>query len=349
MSAHFSLPRYRIALAVALSALVHGLVLWLPEIHLPKHEAELPPLIAKLEPLPKMSAKVARKAKPKPKARPKPQPEPVVQTPPELPVVASAPLPASTPAADETELAQAASAPVPASAPIAAEPELEAAPTEPQRPLLPKHARLKFNVYQGQGGIKLGESLNSLDIDDGRYTLKAEVQTTGLVGVFKTYRLTQTSTGTATDRILQPEVFSEEVNNSGNKSINRAEFDWSNHAIRFTNGGEAKLPARAQDILSILYQFPPMNQRVEIVTIHIATGKQFDEYRFEVAFEEQIETPMGNLQTVHFRKLHGAHEEGLEIWFAQEYRFLPVKVRHLDRDGKITGEAVIADIRVSDE
>jgi hypothetical protein len=329
--------------AIVLSVLLHGLVLWLPEIHLPKHEMELPPLIARLEPLPKMSAKIAPKAKPKAKAPPKPQPEPAVQAAPELPIVASAPVPASAPAADETELAQA------ASAPIAAEPEPEAAPPEPQRPPLPKHARLKFNVYQGQGGIKLGESVNTLEINDGRYILKAEVQTTGLVGVFKTYHLTQTSTGTATERTLQPEVFSEEVNNSGDKKINRAEFDWANHAIHFSNGGEAKLPARAQDILSILYQFPPLNLRVEVITINIATGKQFEEYRFEVAYEEQLETAMGTLQTVHFRKLRGTHEEGLEIWFAQEYRFLPVKVRHLDRDGKISGEAIIADIRVSDE
>lgn len=346
MSAHISPPERRLALAILLSVLVHGWILWLPEIHLPQHEAELPPLIARLEPLPKMSAKVAPKAKPK--ARPKPQPEPAHQSAPELPSVASAPVPASVPAAGETALA-AASTPVPASAPIAAEPEPEAPPQEPQHPPLPKHAKLRFNVYKGEGGIKLGESVHTLEINEGRYTLKAEVQTTGLVGVFKTYRLTQTSTGTASDRILQPEVFSEEVNNSGDKKTNRAEFDWANHAIRFSNGSETKLPTRAQDILSILYQFPPLSQRVEIVTINIATGKNSEEYRFEVAFEEQLETAMGNLQTVHFRKLHGAHEEGLEIWFAREYRWLPVKVRHLDRDGKISGEAIITDIRVSDE
>jgi hypothetical protein len=348
VSAHLSRPERRLALAALLSLLVHGWVLWMPEIHLPRHERELPPLIARLEPLPKMSAKVAPKAKPKPKVRPKPQPESALKAPAELPIIASAPVPASAPLADETGLA-AASSPEPASAPVAAEPEPEASPQQPQRAPLPKHAKLRFNVYKGEGGIKLGESVNTLEISDGRYTLKAEVQTTGLVGVFKTYRLTQTSTGTATERTLQPEVFSEEVNNSGDKKINRAELDWANHTIRFSNGGEAKLTDRAQDILSILYQFPPMDRRMEIVTINIATGKQFEEYRFEIAFEEQLETAMGNLQTVHFRKLHGAHEEGLEIWFAQEYRMLPVKVRHLDRDGKISGEAIITDIRVSDE
>lgn len=314
--------------------------MWLPEAHLPQHELKLPPLIAKLEPLPKLSAKVAH-PKPKPKVRPKPQPEPVVQSPPDLPIAESAPVPAS--------------APVAASAPAAVEPEppapviAEALPPEPQRPPLPKHARLQFNVYQGQGNFKIGESVHTLDIEDGYYTLKANVQTTGLASLVKSYRMIQTSGGEATQHTLKPEVFTEEITDGSGKKKNRTEFDWANKKIRFSNGNEASLPAQAQDILSILYQFPPMPHQVETVSIYIGTGKRFEEYKFEIAFEEKLATAMGTLQTVHFRKMHGANQEGLEIWFAQEYRLLPVKVRHIDREGKISAEAIITDIRVSDE
>jgi hypothetical protein len=345
-------PTRRIAFAVALSVLLHGLVLWLPEVHLPERELKLPPLIAKLEPLPKMSAKIAQ-PKPKPKARPKPQPQPVVQSVPELPIAENIPVPASAP--EPASAPVAASAPEPASAPVAAEPvppapvAAEAVPQEPPRPPLPKHARLQFDVYQGQGNFKIGESIHTLEIADGRYTLKASVQTTGLVSVLKSYRMVQTSSGTATQLILKPETFSEEITEGGNKKSNRADFDWENHVIRFSKGGEAKLPPQAQDILSILYQFPPMWQQMEIVTISIGTGKKFEEYRFEIVFEEKLKTAMGTLQTVHFRKMHAANQEGLEIWFAQEYRLLPVKMRHIDSGGNITAEAIITDIRVSDE
>ena len=92
-----------------------------------------------------------------------------------------------------------------------------------------------------------------------------------------------------------------------------------------------------------------MREDDEIITINIATGKKFETFRFQVDFEESLKTAMGILETVHFRRLHKTNEEGLEIWFAQEYRLLPVKVRHLDRDGKIDGEAIITEIRVSDE
>jgi hypothetical protein len=57
---------------------------------------------------------------------------------------------------------------------------------------------------------------------------------------------------------------------------------------------------------------------------------------------------MGKLHTVHFRKIQPAGKEGLEIWFSQEYRLLPVKVRHIEPSGKVGGEAVITEIRLSD-
>jgi hypothetical protein len=117
----------------------------------------------------------------------------------------------------------------------------------------------------------------------------------------------------------------------------------------FSSGQEAALPQQTQDILSILYQFPILRPHEEIVSINIGTGKKFETFHFGIVFEEQLDTAMGTLQTVHFRKIHKAHEEGLEIWFAQEYRLFPVKISHVNKDGKIDGEAIITDIRVSDE
>lgn len=332
-------PNQRIAWAIVLSLLFHGLILWLPQITLPGHESKLRPLEAKLIPIPKITGKIAaHKHKPKPQVQAAPQPEKIAQAIPETPLAASEPVAASSPVA--------ASEPVAASAPVAAS---EPVVAEPERPPLPKHAMLHFSVYIGQSGIKAGESVHTLDIVDGHYTLKADAHTTGLVHVFKTYHIEQTSTGTATPQTLKPETFTEVISQNNGKETNRADFDWANHKIHFTNGTEASLPAQALDILSTLYQFPPMREDDEIITINIATGKKFETFRFQVDFEESLKTAMGVLETVHFRRLHKANEEGLEIWFAQEYRLMPVKVRHLDRDGKIDGEAIITEIRVSDE
>jgi len=348
-------PTQRIVLAIALSIIMHGIVLWLPGFKLPEKEIKLQPLVAKLVPLPKSASKDGAH-KPKRKAHPAPQPEPVAPTPAEQTIAASAPVAASEPVAASAPIAAsepvAASAAQAASEPVVAEPAASAtvaADAEPQRPPLPKHAQLSFAVYMGEKQFKVGESIQKLDISDGRYTLMSDVHTTGIVRVFKSFRLQQFSTGTATAQTLTPEEFTEVMTQSSGKQINRANFDWANHMIRFSSGQETALPQQAQDILSILYQFPVLRPQEEVVSINIGTGKKFESFRFEIVFEEQLDTAMGKLQTVHFRKMHKAHEEGLEIWFAQEYRLFPVKIRHLDRDGKIDGEAIITDIRVSDE
>lgn len=342
----------RIALAIALSLLLHGLVLWLPQVHLPTLEKELPPLQAKLIPLPKTSAKLLHKQR-KP-VQPKPQP-PLPAPAASGVIAASEPVAASAVAAASEPIAASAVAatnsPLPASAVAAAstpaDTTLDDIPVE--HPPLPMHARLRFNVYQGAQNFKVGESVHELDIEDGRYTLKASVQTTGVASMFKNYRMMQTSSGRSNRQILRPEKFTEQVDNSGEKSTSAADFDWASHTIRFANGRQAKLPAQAQDILSILYQFPALHELEDNIDINVGTGKKFETYHFRVVYEEAIQTPLGTLQTVHFRKQHGPHEEGLEIWFGQEYRLLPVKVRYLDRDGNVAAEAVITDIRVSDE
>ena len=411
-------PSRRIALAIVLSVLLHGLTLWLPEIQLPTNEKELPLLVAKLEALPKISSKVIHKPRPKPR----PKPLPLIQ--PETTLVASAPVPASAPEVTEPVMPVSApvpasvpeveeavipvSAPVPASAPKAGEavtpvsapvpasspdasqelmPASAALPASapsaneviaasavsatsapsameaitpasaplaaeaatPAHPALPKHARLRFNVFQGERNFKVGESIHKLEIKDGRYTLTADIHTTGLASMFKSYRMLQTSTGSASEHTLRPEIFSEVITDENGEKSTQGDFDWAQHIIRFSNGKQARLPSQAQDILSILYQFPPMREQDKNIAINIGTGKKIETYNFEVVFEEKLDTIIGPLHTIHFRKLHAPHDEGLEIWFAQEYRFLPVKIRYLDREGNIAAEAIITSIRVSDE
>lgn len=323
-------PAARIALAIGLSLLVHALMLFAPLVELPKSEVPLPPLTAKLEPLPRPPAPVQKK-----KPHPKPAEEPVQ------------PAQESTPeAADEEPQVDA----EPQEAVEAAgAPPVEPAP-EPSRPLLPKHAQLTFSVYQGEGGMQLGEAVHRLDIEEGRYTLKAVTQTTGVVSFFKTYVLTQSSEGRADAQGLLPAKFSEEKKLSkGNQSLG-AEFDWEARRLRFSHGGETGLPEQAQDILSFLYQLSqmPMTNR-EIVPLRISNGKKLEYYELEIGAEEELDTRLGKLRVLPLRKIHAKGEEGLDIWLGLEYRLLPVKVRQIDRAGQIAGEMVISDIRVSDE
>jgi hypothetical protein len=76
--------------------------------------------------------------------------------------------------------------------------------------------------------------------------------------------------------------------------------------------------------------------------------EQFPEKRKESS-GTQRNTALDKLLTVRRHKMHAPNEECLDIWLAQEYRLFPVRMRYFERNVEIAGEAVITDIRVSDE
>lgn len=333
----------RIALAIAVSLLVHALMLFVPLAPLPPQELPLPPLTAKLEPLPVIAAA------PKPKRAPaKPRPKPA-----KVPVAA----PLTEPVPDTTQPPETPASPELAETPepkTASEPEQaveQPVVVEPAKPVhpLPKHAQLTFIAFQGTS-FEIGEVRHRLELRaNNRYSITVNMNTTGIAGVFKRYESMQLSSGTMTPQGLRPNSFTEvRVTSSGRENFS-ANFDWEAKIISFIDDTQAALPEQAQDMVSILYQLSqlPLDQRV--FPMSMSNGRKLEHYELEIGEEEVVETRMGKLRGLPLRKVHGPGEEGLDIWLGLEYRMLPIMVRQIDRNGNIAGELRISDIRVADE
>lgn len=318
----------RIALAIALSLLVHAVLLLGPNlIELKPVETPLPPLTARLEPLPAV--------KPAPKPRPHVRAKRKTLLPP-------APLAPETPPAPEEVAPVAEEAAPPAEeAPVAE----EAPPAHP----LPKHAQLTFIVYKGTS-FQVGEARHRLEINDDKiYTLQVGVNTTGIASLFKTFELNQQSSGKVGAQGLRPDIFSENKLTAKGKQTLSARFDWDNKQLAFSSGNNTALPEGAQDLLSFLYQFSQMELNQTTLTIHVSNGRKLESYQLEVGSEEEIRTPLGKLRALPLRKINAPGEEGLEIWLGLEYRLLPVQIRSIDRNGEIAGQMTVSEIRVSEE
>ena len=339
-------PAGRIALAIALSLMVHVIVLFSPLVKLPSSETPLPILTARLEPLPKIAVKPAPvepppkvAVKPAPARKSKPHAVPVLPDVVQLPAEDSAP---------EVPLVE----PEPEAAPIEPEPQPQAAEkaeeARPTRPL-PKRAQLTFIAYKGTD-FQVGEARHLLEIGDNKnYTLKISMNTTGLASIFKTYELSQQSSGTLTAQGLRPNQYSETKNTSNGKEAHEAKFSWEEKSLLFSNGSSTPLPEQAQDIISFMYQLSQLPMDKGMIPIYISNGKKLERYELAIGEEENIHTAFGLLRALPFRKVHAYGEEGLEVWLGMEYRLLPVKIRQINRDGKIAGEMVVSEIRVSDE
>jgi hypothetical protein len=332
----------RIIVAIGISLLLHGLVMWGPNIQLPHFSSSLPPLTAKLERLPSVLTKAKLKRKvssaPKPEQKPEPEIEPAAQTPPsEEPTLATN----SISAASSVTAARTIAA---ASTPPASEtPAQSTSENVVERPQLPRRAQLIFTINNGSSDFKIGETIHTLEIDDGHYVLQSVTETVGLAKLFKTYRLTQYSSGSYSKQGLRPDQFFEERAERFSSTRSTVEFDHTAQRAHFSNGEEIVLPPDTQDILSILYQFPPL-ANAEMVAISVSNSKKIEYYEFEITPNEDIQTKMGKLQTIHLRKVHKSGEDGLEVWLALEYRLFPVKMRMIEKNGDVSGEAIITEI-----
>ncbi|MGC2049217.1 MAG: DUF3108 domain-containing protein [Gallionella sp.] len=305
-------PARRIALAIAFSVLIHAAILWLPYIQLPQAKVELPQLSVRLEPLPKPVETIAA------------NPEPGYPLAKSEGGVSAKPKDSAMNAMDGTE---------------------QTAAAQP----FPKHLKLRFTVYKGADGIRIGEIIQQLDIQGVRYFLKSVRETSGLASLRNSDRLIQASRGRLVATGLQPQIFEEERITKGGKQIMQATFDWTTQTLQFSHGSETALPANAQDVLSFLYQLSQIQMKGEYFPLPVNDGTQLQQYQIEIGAKEEIVTPMGKLRALHLRKMHAQGQAYFEIWLGQEYRLLPVKFRQVDSSNEVTEEIVVSDIRASDE
>jgi hypothetical protein len=304
-------PARRLFIAIALSALIHAVILLTPKLQLPHKDLHLPPLNVRLELVPKRVDKPS----------PKPQQAKLMGKKGVVPV----------------------SKKLVGTANTMQKMEKSTAPS-----LFPKHLQITFAVFNGAGLAKSGELRHQLDIDGDRYTLKAIKQAVGLAVLQNNEQLIQTSYGRLNEHGLQPDTFTHEIINKRDKQSLEATFDRKAQRLIFSNGVSAVLSDDSQDILSFMYQLSQLSMQREIIPLPISDSSHLEQTRIEIYAEEEISTPLGNLRTLHLRKMHVNGEAYFEIWLGLEYRLFPVKFRQVNGLDKVTEEFVISDIRAED-
>lgn len=313
----------RLLAALVFSLLVHALVVSSPGWRLPFLDAPESESLLEARLVPKRAAPpdsvpapatapLVPKAPPRP---PRPEPAPVQESPP----AAAAPV---------TE------APV-AEPPAPPQPVISApAPVEIPGP---RQGRIRFAVTRGGGeqGMQLGQSTHTWQHDGLVYKLQTVTETTGLVALFRTVSIVQSSEGRLGAEGLVPEAFG--VVRNG-KVAEGVRFDWAGGKVALTSGGrprrEAALSLPAQDLISQIYQIGLIGTAAR-VDLTIATGKNVGRYAYEAVGDETIITPFGELRTWHVRTPAMPGEQAMELWLAQDYRNLPVRIRFIDRKGEM--------------
>jgi hypothetical protein len=307
---------FALLIAFAVSLGVHALALFGADAGL-STSLEPPRIFAELLPPPEPLRPAPQAAKPAQKTTARPKPSR-----PKAAAVASAAPVLSTP--EPSNHSNNSMPSMPAVEPVAA-PVIEAAPAESR---LPAHGMIRYRVDRGDQGFEVGHSTHDWEIVDGAYRITSVTETSGLAALFKPVLIELESRGRVTADGLQPESFM--IRRGGRDTKEKARFDWAQMQVQIGKAASQPLSSGAQDLLSFHYQLGFLPNPSGVNTLPIATGKKYVAYRFEALGDEEIEIPAGAFRTLHLR---APGDTTTELWLAYDYLLLPVKIRHLDRDG----------------
>jgi len=194
-------------------------------------------------------------------------------------------------------------------------------------------------------GIKVAEMERRFSRSgDGHYLYISDTRTTGLFSLIRDDRITEESRGTLNRDTLKPLHY--QYSHTGSKKHRKVSirFDWHNQeVINQVNGSAWKMDLKAGVVDKLLYQYIIM-QDLESGKRHlryeIADGGRTKTYRFEPRGEEVINTPLGKLRTLKLRRNKPNSRRETVLWCAENLHFLPVKVRNVEDDGKVTTAVV---------
>jgi len=193
----------------------------------------------------------------------------------------------------------------------------------------PERITLTYELKRNSLVVDVSETLEH----DGRtYVITSEGKGRGILALFGV--LKRTSRGRITPQGLRPDEFRDE--RPGGWAVS-AKFDWDARSVTQEKNGKSetlKMPATAQDPLSLAYSFafvPPKGKEYDVMR---ADGRGLTPFRFTVVGTEKLATPAGEMQTLHIAKLRdGPEDKSTDIWFAPERDFLPVRVLVVETDG----------------
>ena len=132
------------------------------------------------------------------------------------------------------------------------------------------------------------------------------------------------------------------------RALTATHFDWENKKISFSASQKtADLTAGAQDKASVPLQLTAIArgdpaQLTGDIDIQVGEERDATVYRFVVVGQEEIETKLGKLQTVHLSRppKAGSYRSRLDIWLAPSRGWYPVQIRSTEANGAVTTQTV---------
>jgi Protein of unknown function (DUF3108) len=197
---------------------------------------------------------------------------------------------------------------------------------------VPPRVEIKYRV--SMGSMKIGEGLDVFEHDGKTYSVVSESKTAGIAAVVYRLNIRRESKGSVTAAGLRPQSFVELRNGQPKRS---ASFDWSAHQAQLVDGDNkqtVQLPANTWDATSFAWNFPFSRPDGKELQVYVTDGRRITEYKYAILGRETLATPLGDLQTLHVKKIQDADDKrAFDVWLAVDQHYIPVRIRATEKDG----------------
>ena len=197
---------------------------------------------------------------------------------------------------------------------------------------LPQRITIIFNI--NRGNFSLGSGTDVLETNGKSYSIVSQTHPTGIAALIPKAKIRRESRGMITSQGLRPQQF---LDQRGKEPPAVAKFDWEKKRVTFEREGNTQseaLPNIVHDRLSVAYSFAFRQPPDQNFQFSMTDGKRLSEYRYVLVGREILNTPMGEVQTVHWTKQREKEtDRGADLWLATDQYFLPVRIVFTDKDG----------------
>ncbi|MDB5812877.1 MAG: hypothetical protein JWN94_4999 [Betaproteobacteria bacterium] len=185
-------------------------------------------------------------------------------------------------------------------------------------------------------GLYIANVVESFHVKDDQYRIESDSTPAGVLAAFVRTRIKVLSSGSVTPAGLQPEKSEYTRLDDASKNLS-AVFNWPARELNLAYEGKSEklpLPSGIQDRLSVMYQFMFLTpDKVKRLEFQMTNGKKIENYRYDLAGTEVLDTPLGKIKTLHLVKHRDPGENGAEVWLATDRNLFPVKLAILENDG----------------
>ena len=190
-----------------------------------------------------------------------------------------------------------------------------------------------------RGGMRIADMSLSLEADgpQGHYLLRQEARTRGLAALLHKVHTVEESRWRLQGTALRPLEYRYQQTGGRRQRQAHLYFDWPQQRIinRLDNSSR-HIPAEHRIMDKLLYKLAVMHElnRGEIPRHYlVADSNRNKRYYFTLHAEEEIDTALGPYTAVRLERSKPGDSRRTLLWCAPTLRHLPVRIRHIEKDG----------------